>query len=410
VVGGGMAGMHAAIKLSELNLKVTLIEKDEKLGGKLSEFSRFYGLDMSPDEILASKLKAISESKNIEVLCTAKLTRLEGEIGNFSVKIAQNGREVRQKFGAVIIATGYTTRFINQIYDLEPRDNILTQSRLSKMLKLSEVKKLPVSVAFILDILDEHSRIQTILALTNAMILKERFGSEVYIFYKNLKVDGTGLEKLYSDCRRKGVIFFRFRDKIPDIYRENGKIKVKVEDILLGGEEVTAVCDLLVMDEKQVPDNGFERLRALLNVAHGPGNFYQEDNIHLYPVDSARTGIFFAGNCHADLDLNRVLIDAEAAALSAYNLLSQGKITTEIEKVVVAPEKCRVCLTCVRACPHDAIRIVEAEPCREAARIFDLACQGCGICAAICPAKAITYKGCVDEQIISELEVIGGRA
>ncbi len=409
VVGGGLAGMHAAIKLSDLNLKATLIEKEKKLGGRLSEFASLYGLRTSPEEILASKLKAINESKGIEVLTSAKLLRLEGEMGNFTAKIGQDGKETQQNLGAVIIATGYETRFLSQIYGFEPGDNILTQSGLAEMLKSPEVERPLRDVGFILDFSDEHSRIQTILTLTNALALKERFGSEIYVFCKNLKLDGAGLERLYCDCRSKGVIFFKFRDELPKISKENGKIEVKVEDILLGREEVAALCDLLVVDEKLVPRPDFESLSSILNIGLGPGNFYQEDNIHLYPVDSARPGIFFAGNCHADLDLNRLLIDAEVAALGAYKLLSQGKITVEVEKVVVDPEKCRICLTCIRACPHDAIRIVEAGPDKEAAKIFDPACQGCGICTAICPAKAISFKGYLDEQIISELEVIGGR-
>jgi heterodisulfide reductase subunit A len=93
--------------------------------------------------------------------------------------------------------------------------------------------------------------------------------------------------------------------------------------------------------------------------------------------------------------------------LSAYKLLSSGKVAVEVEKVKIDPDKCRMCLTCIRICPHDAIRVVQVNPERQTAQIFDLACDGCGMCAAICPARAIKFEGCSDEQMLSEIEAIG---
>jgi len=95
------------------------------------------------------------------------------------------------------------------------------------------------------------------------------------------------------------------------------------------------------------------------------------------------------------------------AALSAYQLLAQEKITVETEKVIVDPDKCRFCLTCIRACPHHAIQEVRVNHEKMVAQIVDLACQGCGICAAVCPAKAIKSKDWSDEQILAELELLG---
>ncbi|GAI53188.1 unnamed protein product, partial [marine sediment metagenome] len=64
------------------------------------------------------------------------------------------------------------------------------------------------------------------------------------------------------------------------------------------------------------------------------------------------------------------------------------------------------CLTCIRVCPHEAIRLVQVDSERWVAKIYDLACDGCGICAAICPAKAIKFEGYSDEQILAEVEAI----
>lgn len=407
IVGGGVVGTEAAIELSNLNLKTTLIEKEAALGGKLNQFTSLYPLQITPEEVLASKLKQVAESENIDVLTSAELIDVSGQAGDFVARIKRGDEEFVRNFGAIILATGYDTQSTSQLYGFEMSNNIVTQSQLERMLKSpGETKEVPRNVGLIIDVCDEHSRISTLSVLRNALGLKEKFGSEVCILCKNLKVDGAGLEKLYRDCRDRGVVFLKF-DKPPKISRENGEIHIQVEDVLMPGEQMALSCDLLVVEEMVIPPRDSETLRSILDIGLGPQGFYQDNNIHLYPTLSNREGIFFAGNCHADLDLIRALTEASDATLSAYRLLAQGKVTVEAEKVAIDPGKCRFCLTCIRACPHDAIREVQVNHEKRVARIVDLACQGCGICAAVCPAKAIRFKGWSDDQILAELEPVG---
>ena len=407
VIGGGITGIQTAIELSDLNLKTTLIEKEATLGGKLNRFANLYPVQVSPEEVLATKLKQVAESQNIYVLTSAELIDVSGEVGNFSARIKRGNGEFVRNFGAIIFATGYNTEFSSQIYGLELSDNIITQSQLEEMLKSSsEVKQIPESVCFVTDISDEDSRVSPLSALRNALGIKEKFGGEVCVLCQNLKADGAGLEKLYRDCRNKGVLFIKF-DNSPRILKQDGKIKIEVEDVLMSGEQVTLYCDLLVLEETSVPPLDSKVLGSTLYMGLDAQGFYQENNVHLYPTASNREGIFFAGNCHADLDLMQALTDASNVALSAYQLLAQGKIAVEAEKVMVDPDKCRFCLTCIRACPHHAIQEAKVNHEKMVAQIADLACQGCGICAVVCPAKAIKPKDWSDEQILAEFELSG---
>jgi len=407
IVGGGIVGTEAAIELSHLNLKTTLIEKEAALGGKLNLFASLYPLQITPEEVLASKLKQVTESPNIDVLTSAELIDVRGQAGNFVARIKRGDEEFVRNFGAVILATGYDAQFASQLYGFETSTSIVTLSQLEEMLKSpAEIKKIPRNVGFITDVSDEHSRISTLSALRNALGVKEKFGSEVCILCKNLKVDGAGLEKLYHDCRNRGVIFLKF-DKPPKISEEDGEIHIQVEDVLMPGEQMALSCDLLVVEEMVIPPSDSETLRSILDIGLDPQGFYQDNNIHLYPTFSNREGIFFAGNCHADLDLIRALTEASNVALSAYRLLAQGRVTIEAENVMIDPSKCRFCLTCIRACPHNAIREVQVDHEKRVAQIVDLACQGCGICTAVCPAKAIRFKDWSDDQILAELELVG---
>ena len=406
VVGGGFSGMKSTLELSRLGLRTTLVEREAVLGGKLGEFEGFYGFEATPEEILNSVRKAVGESGGIKVLTSAEVTKVKGQAGDFTVRIGRGEEKVSQSFGAIIFATGYMTEILPQDFQLKPDVNIISQKKLVEMLQASEkLERRPGAIGFILDVSDENSRLPILSTLNNALAVKEKLGSEVYIFCKNLKVDSEGVEKLYREARERGVVFLKFEEK-PRISKEDGRVKVEARDVLLG-EEVALLCDFLVAEEKVLPPEGTEALSTMLNIGTDSAGFYQDENVHLYPVASERKGIFFVGGCKGDLDFTRTLTDISSVTMSIYKLLSPDKAMVEVEKVKVEPEKCRACLTCVRVCPHGAIQMVQVDTEKEVAKIYDLACDRCGICAAICPAKAIRFEGYADEQILAEVEAIG---
>jgi coenzyme F420-reducing hydrogenase delta subunit/Pyruvate/2-oxoacid:ferredoxin oxidoreductase delta subunit len=148
-------------------------------------------------------------------------------------------------------------------------------------------------------------------------------------------------------------------------------------------------------------------MSSFLNIKRDSRGFFQDENVHLYPVGSERKGIFFVGGCRGDLDLGRLLADVSSVAVNVYELLSSGKILVDVERVKADPQKCVACLTCIRVCPHRAIELIRADNSREVAGISDLACYACGICAGICPAKAIGFQGYRDEEIVAQIEGIG---
>ena len=406
VVGGGFSGMKSALELSGLGLRTTLVEEEAVLGGKLGEFEGFYGIETTPEEMLSSMRKAVEENGDIEAFTSAEIARVEGQAGDFTIRIRRGGDKLSRSVGAIIFATGYMTEILPQDFQLKPDVKIISQRKLVEMLQApGELERRPGTIGFVLDVSDENSRLPIFSTLNNALAVKERLGSEVYVFCKSLKVDSEGVEKLYREARERGVVFLKFEEK-PRISKEDGRVKVEARDVLLG-EEVTLLCDFLVTEEKTLPSEGTEALSSMLNIGTDSQGFYQDENVHLYPVASERKGIFFVGGCKGDLDFTRTSTDISSATMSIYKLLSPEKVMVEVEKVKVEPEKCRACLTCVRVCPHGAIQMVRVDTEKEVAKIYDLACDGCGICAAICPAKAIRFEGYADEQILAEVEAIG---
>jgi heterodisulfide reductase subunit A len=398
VVGGGFSAINAALQLSRVGLRTTLLEKEAVLGDGTGNLESFYGFDTG------SMVSAVEGDENIEVLTSAQMTTVEGKIGDFSVRIRKEGEEIFRKYGAIILATGYQTE-IALDSELKSGLNIVSQEQFCRMLRNSSLETEPKTIGFMFDFYDENSRFPTLATLNNALAAKKKWGSEIYVFYKSVKVDSEGMEKLYQEARDCGVVFLK-SEVPPMITVENGRVKIEAKDVFLG-EDIILACDVLVAEELYLPAEGTEKLSSLLNIRRDSRGFFQDENVHLYPVTSEKKGIFFIGGCRGDLDLGRVLTDISSVVMNVHELLSSGKILVDVERVKADPQKCVACLTCIRVCPHGAIQLVRADNSKEVAGISDLACYACGICAAICPAKAIKFQGYRDEEILAQIEAIG---
>lgn len=398
VVGGGTCGLEAALEAARLGLEVVLVEKERELGGSLNKLVSLYPLAVSPAAYLAAKKEALFNSK-VRVLSGTEVESLEGQVGDFKVKLKGENSETLT-VGAVILALGGAYQFLPLgNLALSPPD-IISASQLEALLAQEEGEA-PKIITFLLDVCTENSRFSTWYALRSALLAQKKWGSEIYICARSLKVDAPGLEELYREVRESGVVFFKF-DEIPTVSYEAGKVKVRLKDALLE-QEVEIPCDLAVLEERLLPAPGTKELAEAFYVHLGKEGFLQEENVHLYPVNSNRKGIFLAGGCRGETDLYQALREARDAAGASFALLSKGKLSGE-ERVTVDGEKCTLCLTCIRTCPHHAIDI---DPLVRVAKVNPFACEACGICAAECPAKAIQLQGFTDAQLLAALEVGG---
>jgi heterodisulfide reductase subunit A len=397
IVGGGFSAINAALQLSRVGLRTTILEEGAVLGDGTEQPEAFYGFDTSSLE------GAMDGDKNIEVLTSGKMTAVGGKTGDFRVAIRKGGDEILRNYGAIILATEYQSALALDS-GVKSGPNIVSQEQFCSLLRNPGLEREPKSVGFMFDFSDENSRFPTLATLHNALEAKSKWGSEVYVFYKSVKVDSEGAEKLYQEARDCGVVFLK-SEVPPMIAIENGQVKIEAKDVFLG-EDTTLSCDVLVAEGLYLPVEGSEKLSSLLDVRIDSRGFFQDENVHLYPVGSERKGIFFIGGCRGDLDLGRVLTDISSVVINVHELLSSGKAVVDVERVKADPQKCVACLTCIRVCPHRAIQLVRADNSKEVAGISDLACYACGICAGICPAKAIRFQGYRDEEILAQVEAI----
>ena len=411
VIGGGVAGMNAAVSLAEQGFPVHLLERSEHLGGNLRKVH--YTLnDLDPQAYLRDLIERVEGDELITVYRDAELVKISGFVGNFSSLIRASGEESTVEHGVVIVATGgQEYRGDEYLYGQDER--VLTQQGFEQL-----VANDPQSVAQAQNVVmilcvgpgtKYCSRICCAGAVKNALKIKQlNPGASVHVLHRDIRTYGFQ-ERDYSKALEQGIIFTRYNDsRLPQVTAD-GDLEVRFWEPVLA-EEITVNPDLVVLNTGIVAAEGARELASRLKVPCGLDDFFLEAHIKLRPVDFVTEGMFVAGAAHYPKFLEESIVQAQAAAARAATILSQDTLRSGGVVAVVEPEKCTGCLTCVRVCPYN-VPVIDpaltgAGGIEGAARIEAAACQGCGTCAAECPAKAIQLMHYRDEQVMAEEEAL----
>jgi heterodisulfide reductase subunit A-like polyferredoxin len=420
VVGGGAAGMTAALTLADHGYPVHLVEKESELGGQL-RFIHTHLNGKDPQSILKELLQKTGNHKNITIHLNSQVVETSGFKGNFS-SIVRNEDDRTESFnhGVTILTTGgieykgseYGFGSDPRIISLQAFEELITDQ--SGALDDNPLKSV-VMIQCIGPAEDYCSRICCTVALKNALALKEKFpDTQVNIIYKDIRVYGFN-EKLYTDVRNLGVLFFRYDDDHkpevnikeshnPDSLHDNNvsTLTVSVWDKPLQ-KAVKIHPDLIVLSMPVVPHPDMKDLANKFKVSRDKDGFFLEAHVKLRPVDFSTEGIFMAGLAHFPKLLDESMIQAQAAASRASVLLSKDFIKAGGAIAVVEQQSCTGCLTCVRVCPF-GVPVIQADVIGVgnvlgAAYIEPAICQGCGICVAECPAKAIDLMHYTEDQL-----------
>ena len=94
VVGGGIGGMQAALDLANGGIKVYLSERGAAIGGVMAQLDKTFPTNDCAMCTMAPRLVEIGKHKDIEILTLSEVEHLEGQPGNFTVRIKQQPRFV----------------------------------------------------------------------------------------------------------------------------------------------------------------------------------------------------------------------------------------------------------------------------------------------------------------------------
>ena len=407
IIGGGPAGMTAALSLGEQGIRTMLVEKNERLGGNLWNL-KYEHNDLETAPFRDNMIEKVTNHPNITVYTGAQIGEVSGHVGHYKTKLSTG--EVLDP-GVIIVATGGTAHVPNE-YEYEKSDDIVTQFELEELLTGSDKPFGDVEDPTVVMIQcvgsrePEHnycSRVCCSQAIKNAVKIKRTNPkAKVAILYRDIRTYGV-LEDYYTEARELGVVFIRFdEDAKPEVtVNEGGKVGIKVHDPVLEAD-VTLNADKLVLSAGVRSEPTSENISEALKIPRDEWGFFAEAHVKLRPVDFASEGLYLCGLAHSPKSLKESIAQAQATVGRAMTVLSRDRIPAGARVSVVDNELCASCLTCMRVCPYDAPYFNEEGE----VHIEAVKCQGCGICAALCPARAIQTLGFRDTQIDASLDEI----
>jgi heterodisulfide reductase subunit A-like polyferredoxin len=423
VIGGGVAGMTAALNLADQGYDVTLVEREQELGGQARTLSTT-GEGADIQHFLLDLIARVTTHACIEVLTGHQVIKSAGYVGNFKSTVVSSSDPTQRliEHGVTLIATG-GQEHRGTAFGLGSDPRVITQADLEQMLAPGS-SQTPLSNAQSIVMLqcvgpwDQEnsetgfycSRICCSVAAKNALRLKEQNpDTQIFVLYnRDIRTYGFQ-EALYTKAREAGVVFLRYEEETRPLVSTNGRLQISVRDEVLG-TTVKLNPDLLVLSEAIVPANGSRELAELLKFSCTLEGFFLEAHVKLQPVEFPAEGIYLAGTAHYPKLLDETIAQAGAAAARAASILSKDTLEVGGIVAVVDTAKCTACLTCVRICPFGAALInpdlVGVGGIQGAAEITAAACRGCGLCPAECPAKAIQLQHFTDEQVLAKEEAL----
>ena len=416
ILGGGLAGMTAALAIAEQGFEVTLVEKTHSIGGNLLRVVKdIHGNDIA--EYLKDLIKKTKKNKRIKILTDSRIVESAGFLGNYESSIeTQKGKKItasRLTHGVTIVAVGGNESKPTE-YLYGKNKKVLTQLDLEETFVTSDydTKKnnaFPKSVVMIQCVGSREpdhmycSKICCAQAIKNAIrIKKTNNDTDVFILFRDIRTYGFN-ERYYKQARELGVQFIRYtRDNKPQISAKGKRLTINVHDTLLG-VEINIPADLLILSSRIDPNDDAERIAPTFKVPLNSDNFFMEAHAKLRPVDFATEGVFLCGLAHYPKDITETIAQALAAAGRAVTVLARDKIEGEARVASVKESRCSACGACVEVCAYNAITMNEE---RQVANVNAGLCKGCGACAATCRAAAIDVQGFRDEQILNVLKVM----
>jgi heterodisulfide reductase subunit A len=421
VIGGGIAGLRAALGLAEIGLGVFLVEREPELGGRVAGLGPMYPNGAIGRELVARLVEQVRARPDVTVLTGAEVVAKSGSFGNYTAAIRVQGEHgpetIEVEVGSIVVATGAG------VYEPEAGefgygiDGVVTLPQFKELLDGGEGPlelngRLVRSIGYVYCVGSRQPGGNTYCsryccpAAIHASLQVAARDPEVaqYHLYRELRAYGEH-ELAFAESRKQGSLYLRFADDDPpDVASDAEGLTVTVRDLLTAGEEVTIPVDLLVLVTGMVPRENADLIQTL-KLPVGRDGFFNEIHPKLRPVETVVDGVLIAGACQGPKTSSESVASGLAAVAQSAAMLKLGEAELDPQVALVDTSACTACGACLAACPFQAIAEVELDG-RRVAHVDAAGCKGCGACAPVCPEDAIDLLGYTDAQIRSMIDAM----
>ena len=451
VVGGGIAGLTAALESAEAGYQVVLVEREMELGGYMKKLHRSIPTRPPYRDLeetgIAALIEAVTAHSGITVHTGTTIARTTGGPGLFKVTLDGDGAGIID-VGAFVQATGFRPAEPEEFEYLGygKMANVVTNHHLEEMAANGGIRRpsdgAPAkNVAFVQcgdsrnpETFSYASAIMSLNALKQALYIREQGeDSKAYIFFEHLRTPGLH-EDFYRRVQEDPGVFLT-RGSVTTVTENNGGLRIKVKDTMIG-EEIDVDVDLLVLNSGMVPvaadgeairkledskaivakgpedakyEDSVKRVEelachegtAILNLTYRQGpdmpalkHGYPDSHFICFPYETRRTGIYAAGAVRSPMNGSSAAEDGMGAALKAIQaveMLSRGETVHpragDVSYPVFSLERCTQCKRCTEECPFGSIN----EDDKGTPEYNVTRCRRCGICLGACPERIINF-------------------
>jgi heterodisulfide reductase subunit A len=423
VIGGGIAGMQAALDIASADFPVVLVERESHLGGKMAQFSGTYLNFTAAPDLLERKVQEVLDHPNVQVLTGAQVSGVEGYVGNFEVEVTgrgvdEEGVDEELSVGAIVVATGWDPYSLERLSEygggqiVDVVDGLAFEGMLRDGggIRRPSDGRVPREVVFVQCAGSRDpergvpycSKVCCMYVAKQAMMFKERVpNGQAYVFYIDIRSAGKGYDEYVQRAMENHDILY-LRGKVSKIFQDGERVLVWGVDTL-SSRPVEVTADLVVLATPMTPSRQALDLAQTLRVGVDQNGFFSEAHPKLRPVESLTAGVFLAGAAQGPKDIPETVSQASGAAAKVLQLFSQDEMIQEPTVACVIEHFCSACGACVEACPYGARSI---HPVWHVATVNAALCQNCGACVVACPNKASQICNWTPTQILAMADVI----
>lgn len=463
IVGGGVAGMKAALEASKAGYPCTIVEKSGALGGSTAQLYKKIPTKApyaDPEDTgVDAMIAAVEADGNITVHLNSTTTKIAGAPGRFAADIsAESGSTETKEFGAIVQASGFKPYDANKLPEFAYGKNkdVVTQMELEALAREANggAIKRPsdgkeVSSVLFIQCAGQRSKKEGHLehcsgyccsaSIKQAMYFKDQNPAiDTTVLYTDLRTPGAGGENFYRSGQKKGVIFTK---GIASEVVDGASPTVKFKDLILN-EDVDLEVDMVVLATGMVPNSGQPTraelsvqadedkaaekagesveirvdVESILNLDYRQGkdvphmaNGFADSHFICFPYETQRTGIYTAGPTRRPMDSYQAMEDAVGAAMRAISEAENAGLgraahprVGDLSFPTFRKEGCTQCKRCTVECPFGAINEDEAGyPIYNESR-----CRRCGTCMGACPVRVISFENYSVDTVGQQIKAV----